>query len=83
MEALEATTVVPGHGEVGEIALIGEVREYLEYVRMRVNEAVANGTTLDDVKSQLEPEIRRRYPTWDNEIWIGFGIENFYRERSD
>jgi glyoxylase-like metal-dependent hydrolase (beta-lactamase superfamily II) len=83
MEALEATTVVPGHGEVGEIALIAEVREYLEYVRMRVNEAVANGTTLDDVKSQLEPEIRRRYPTWDNEIWIGFGIENFYRERSD
>jgi len=82
MEALEATTVVPGHGEVGEIALIGEVREYLEHVRMRVNEAVANGTTLDDVKSQLEPEIRRRYPTWDNEIWIGFAIENFYRERS-
>jgi glyoxylase-like metal-dependent hydrolase (beta-lactamase superfamily II) len=82
MEALEATTVVPGHGEVGEIAIIGEVREYLEYVRMRVNEAVANGTTLDDVKSQLEPEIRGRYPTWDNEIWIGFAIENFYRERS-
>jgi glyoxylase-like metal-dependent hydrolase (beta-lactamase superfamily II) len=82
MEALEATTVVPGHGEVGEIALIGEVREYLEDVRMRVNEAVANGTTLEDAKSQLEPEIRRRYPTWDNEIWIAFAIENFYRERS-
>jgi glyoxylase-like metal-dependent hydrolase (beta-lactamase superfamily II) len=82
MEALEAKTVVPGHGEIGEIALIGEVREYLEYVRMRVNEAVAHGTTLDDVKSQLEPEIRRRYPTWDNEIWIGFAIENFHRERS-
>lgn len=82
MEALEATTVVPGHGEVGEIALIGEVREYFEDVRMRVNEAVANGTTLEDAKSQLEPEIRRRYPTWDNEIWIAFAIENFYRERS-
>jgi glyoxylase-like metal-dependent hydrolase (beta-lactamase superfamily II) len=82
MEALEATTVVPGHGEVGEIALIGEVREYLKDVRMRVNEAVANGTTLEDAKSQLEPEIRRRYPTWDNEIWIAFAIENFYRERS-
>ena len=82
MEALEATTVVPGHGEVGEVALIGEVREYLEYVRGRVIEAAANETSLDDVKSQLEPEIRRRYPTWDNEIWIGFAIENFYRERS-
>jgi glyoxylase-like metal-dependent hydrolase (beta-lactamase superfamily II) len=82
MEALETRTVVPGHGEVGETALIGEVREYLEDVRMRVNEAVANGTTLEDAKRQLEPELRRRYPTWDNEIWIGFAIENFYRERS-
>ena len=82
MEALDVTTVVPGHGEVGELPLIGEAREYLEYVRARVNEAAANGTSLDDVKSQLEPEIRSRYAKWDNEIWIGFAIENFYRERS-
>lgn len=82
LEALEATTVVPGHGEVGEDALIGEVREYLEYVRSRVAEAFAIGTTLDEVKSQLEPEIRSRYSTWDNEIWIGFAIENFYREHT-
>jgi glyoxylase-like metal-dependent hydrolase (beta-lactamase superfamily II) len=82
MEALEVTKVVPGHGEVGDTALIGEVREYLEYVRRRVNEAVASDTSLDDAKLQLEPEIRSRYATWDNEIWIGFAIENFYRERS-
>ena len=82
MEALEVTTVVPGHGEVGDAALIGDVREYLEYVRRRVNEAVASDTSLDDAKLQLEPEIRSQYATWDNEIWIGFAIESFYRERS-
>jgi glyoxylase-like metal-dependent hydrolase (beta-lactamase superfamily II) len=82
MEALEATTVVPGHGEVGEAALIGDVREYLEYVRRRVNEAATSGTTLNDAKIQLEPEIRSRYATWDNEIWIGFAIESFYREHN-
>jgi len=81
MEALEATTVVPGHGEVGQAALIGDVREYLEYVRRRVNEAAASDTSLEDAKLQLEPEIRSRYATWDNEIWIGFAIESFYRER--
>ena len=81
MEALEAATVVPGHGEVGDPALIADVREYLEYVRRRVDEAATNGVSLDDAKSQLEPEIRSRYATWDNEIWIGFAIENFYRER--
>jgi glyoxylase-like metal-dependent hydrolase (beta-lactamase superfamily II) len=81
MEALEVTTVVPGHGEVGDAALIGDVREYLEYVRRRVNEAAASDTSLEDAKLQLEPEIRSRYTTWDNEIWIGFAIESFYRER--
>ena len=82
MEAMDVATVVPGHGEVGVAALIGEVREYLEYVRGSVNEAAADGATLDEVKSQLEPEIRRRYATWDNELWIGFALENFYRERN-
>jgi glyoxylase-like metal-dependent hydrolase (beta-lactamase superfamily II) len=82
MQAREASTVVPGHGEVGDSALIAEVREYLEYVRQRVHEAAANHTSLDDAKNQLEPEIRSRYATWDNEIWIGFAIENFYREPS-
>jgi len=81
MEALEVTTVVPGHGEVGDAALIGDVREYLEYVRRRVNEAAASDTSLEDAKLQLEPEIRSQYATWDNEIWIGFAIESFYRER--
>jgi len=82
MQALEPATVVPGHGEVGDAALIEEVRAYLEYVRGRVDETAAKGARVDDVKSQLEPEIRSRYATWDNEIWIGFAIENFYRERS-
>jgi glyoxylase-like metal-dependent hydrolase (beta-lactamase superfamily II) len=82
MQALEAATVVPGHGEVGDAALIEEVRAYFGYVRRRVDETAANGTSLDDAKSQLEPEIRSRYATWDNEIWIGFAIENFFRERS-
>jgi glyoxylase-like metal-dependent hydrolase (beta-lactamase superfamily II) len=82
MQGLEAATIVPGHGEVGDGALIEEVRTYLEYVRSRVDEIAADATSLDEVKRQLEPEIRSRYATWDNEIWIGFAIENFYRERS-
>lgn len=82
MEALEPATVVPGHGEVGDAGLIEEVREYLEHVRGRVGETAAAGASLDEAKTQLEPEIRRRYATWDNEIWIGFAIENFYRERN-
>ena len=81
MERLGAETVVPGHGEVGGASLIGEVRAYLEYVRDRVNETTAAGAGADDAKTELEPEIRSRYDTWDNEIWIGFAIDNFLGER--
>ena len=81
MERLGAETVVPGHGEVGGASLIGDVRAYLEHVRDRVNETAAGGASADDVKAQLEPEIRSRYDTWDNEIWIGFAIDNFLGER--
>jgi hypothetical protein len=80
METLGAATIVPGHGEVGDPMLIADVRDYLEYVRRSVDEAAANGMNVDDAKSQLEPEIRGRYASWDNEIWIGFAIENFYAE---
>jgi glyoxylase-like metal-dependent hydrolase (beta-lactamase superfamily II) len=82
MQALEPATVVPGHGEVGHAGLIEEVREYLEHVRARVDETAGAGASLDEAKTQIEPEIRRRYATWDNEIWIGFAIENLYRERN-
>jgi glyoxylase-like metal-dependent hydrolase (beta-lactamase superfamily II) len=81
MQALDPTTVVPGHGEVGDAGLVGEVRAYLEDVRQHVNEAFEANSSLDDAKQRLEPEIRRRYATWENEIWIGFAVENFYRER--
>jgi glyoxylase-like metal-dependent hydrolase (beta-lactamase superfamily II) len=81
MERLGAETVVPGHGEVGGASLIGEVHEYLEHVRAAVHEAVHGGASPEDVKAQLEPEIRGRYQTWENEIWIGFAIDNFLGER--
>jgi glyoxylase-like metal-dependent hydrolase (beta-lactamase superfamily II) len=81
MEGLEPSTVVPGHGEVGGPTLIADVRAYLEDVRKRVHEVAEQGSSLDDAKNQLEPEIRGRYASWENEIWIGFAIENFYRER--
>jgi glyoxylase-like metal-dependent hydrolase (beta-lactamase superfamily II) len=81
MEGLGAETVVPGHGEVGGASLVGEVREYLEHVRAAVNEAASGGATPGDVNAQLEPEIRSRYATWENEIWIGFAINNFLGER--
>jgi glyoxylase-like metal-dependent hydrolase (beta-lactamase superfamily II) len=78
IERMGPETVVPGHGAVGDAALVGEVREYLEWVRSLVREARDKG--LDELKAELEPRVRERYSNWDNEIWIGFAIENFRGE---
>lgn len=83
LERLEATVpavVVPGHGEVGNAALIGDVRRYLEDVRARVRELSGAGAGLEELKERLEPELRARYPDWDAPIWIPFAIERFHAE---
>jgi glyoxylase-like metal-dependent hydrolase (beta-lactamase superfamily II) len=83
LERLEATmpaVVVPGHGEVGDAALIRDVRRYLEDVRARVRELSGAGAGLEELKERLEPEVRARYPDWDAPIWIPFAIERFHAE---
>jgi glyoxylase-like metal-dependent hydrolase (beta-lactamase superfamily II) len=80
LEATQPAVVVPGHGEVGDAALIARVRGYLEDVRARVRELSGTGAGVDELKERLEPEIRERYADWDNPIWISFAIERFHAE---
>ena len=78
LEAMRPATVVPGHGAVGDVGLVQEVREYLEWIRSLVREG--QGRDLDELKAELEPKVLERYSDWDNQIWIGFAIENFRGE---
>ena len=78
LEGMEPATVVPGHGEVGDVGLIREVREYLEWIRSLVHEG--RDRDPDELRAELEPQVRERYSTWDNEMWIGFAIDNFRGE---
>jgi glyoxylase-like metal-dependent hydrolase (beta-lactamase superfamily II) len=72
LEAMEPETVVPGHGAVGGVELVREVREYLEWIRSLAREG--------GDKAELESRVQERYSDWDNPIWIGFAIENFRGE---
>lgn len=80
LEAAQPAVVVPGHGDVGDAALIARVRGYLEDVRARVRELSGTGAGVDELKERLEPELRERYADWDNPIWISFAIERFHAE---
>jgi len=66
LEALEPAVIVPGHGAVGDTALIGALREYLHAVR----------------GGEEESELAERYAGWDNQMWIRSAIESFDRARA-
>jgi glyoxylase-like metal-dependent hydrolase (beta-lactamase superfamily II) len=60
--------VVPGHGEIADVTLINDVRDYLTYVR----DEVASGAAPEDI----EQAVRTRWD-WDNPQWIPFAIRAF------
>ena len=78
LEKMKPAIVVPGHGEVGDATLITTMREYLEFVRDRVQQLKSQNHALADIEKELEPEIRAKYKDWDNPNWIKNAIDNFY-----
>jgi glyoxylase-like metal-dependent hydrolase (beta-lactamase superfamily II) len=78
LQELNPAIVVPGHGEVGDVGLITAMREYLVFVRDRVQEMKSQGSTVAEVEARLGPEVRAKYKDWDNPDWIKNAIDNFY-----
>ncbi len=78
LEKLHPAIVVPGHGEIGDVGLITALRDYLVFVRDRVQEMKSQGSSVADVENKLAPEVRAKYKDWDNPDWIKNAIDNFY-----
>jgi glyoxylase-like metal-dependent hydrolase (beta-lactamase superfamily II) len=78
LEKLHPAIVVPGHGEIGDVGLITAMRDYLVFVRDRVQQMKSQGSSVVDVESKLGPEVRAKYKDWDNPDWIKNAIDNFY-----
>jgi glyoxylase-like metal-dependent hydrolase (beta-lactamase superfamily II) len=79
-EALRPLKVVPGHGEVGDAALISAEQSYLKAVRSRTAELKSQGKPAKDIGQALTPEFKTKYPNWDNPGWIADAVEHFYSE---
>ncbi|MEV0405687.1 MBL fold metallo-hydrolase [Actinoallomurus sp. NPDC050550] len=76
--AIDPRTVVPGHGEVTDIGLIRDVRDYLAHVRERVTDLKTAGTSVEEAVDRLDQEARARWSTWANPEWIGFTVRAFF-----
>ena len=73
--------MVPGHGEVSDVALIREARVYHELLREETFARADAGLDADAAVAAIEPGIRGRYPDWEQPEWIAFGIRCSYAER--
>ena len=78
LRGLDASIVVPGHGEVAGPELIDAFRAYLVDVRDSVAERAGRGEGVEQIVAELGPEIRERYASWDNPEWIDFAIRDFH-----
>lgn len=72
--------VVPSHGALGDGAILGTQRTYLETVRSRVREHKAGGHTVDDVATMVTEELRSTHPSWIGDRWIDGAVRSAYRE---
>ena len=69
---------VPGHGEVATAAEIREFKDYLDDLRTRVKQAIANGLTIEQAKEQLK--LPEKYKEFGFQNFAVPNVEDMYKE---
>jgi glyoxylase-like metal-dependent hydrolase (beta-lactamase superfamily II) len=75
---LAPDVVVPGHGEVTDVSLVRDVRDYLGWVRDEAGRRRQAGASADEAAAAIEPLALERWSTWENPEWIGFAVRCFH-----
>ena len=69
---------IPGHGEVATAAEMREFRDYLDDLRTRVKQAIADGLTVEQAKQQLK--LPEKYKTFAFQNFAQPNVEDMYKE---
>lgn len=69
---------VPGHGEVATAAEMREFRDYLDDLRTRVKQAIADGFTIEQAKQQLK--LPEKYKEFGFQNFATPNVEDMYKE---
>lgn len=80
--ALAPAIVVPGHGDIGDAAILSDVRGYIADVAARVKQAAASGRSEDEMIADLGPAIKAAHPDWHFPEWIDFAIRYFHARQA-
>ena len=63
-EAMDPSTIVPAHGEVGDGSLTPLHRMVMRSIQARARELKAQGRSADETADTVRMELQARYPTW-------------------
>lgn len=69
---------VPGHGNVAEAIEIKDFREYLDDLRTRVKQGIADGLTVDQAKQQLK--LPEKFKSFAFQNFATPNVEDMYKE---
>lgn len=72
--ALDPAVVVPGHGPVGDVGVIKQVREYLAALRSETQRLAADGLDVEEIVARVERSMVEQHPDWTQREWIGLGV---------
>jgi glyoxylase-like metal-dependent hydrolase (beta-lactamase superfamily II) len=62
LEKFDASTIIPGHGAVGDKAIIKAMKQYLSELKSNVMERVKKGKTLEETKAEVK-KVMDKYKT--------------------
>ena len=69
---------IPGHGEVATAAEMRDFRDYLDDLRSRVQQAIADGLTIEQAKAQLK--LPEKYKGFAFQNFAQPNVEDMYKE---
>ena len=69
---------VPGHGDIGNIAMLQNIQQYLMDLQLEVKKYVEMGKTLDEMKKAINLP---KYKNWFKyKEWLPVNVEKVYKE---
>jgi glyoxylase-like metal-dependent hydrolase (beta-lactamase superfamily II) len=68
--------IVPGHGDLGQAEIARALLVYFSEVQAQVRK-LADGRDIDTIVSELKPQIRAAFPTWEHDRFIEPAIRYF------
>jgi len=81
VQELRPKIIVPDHSNVGDISLIGEDRDFYDYLQSRATALKAQGTSADEAGKIIAEEIRAKYRGWTALNGIDQAVHQAYTDQ--